>query len=131
MTVGAPHPIFQAMALSQIPSRLFRRFIAAMLLVMICVHAVTPLGQPARKVTGSAFSAETHDVSLRSGQYAAVIKQVEHAPYPAILPETPVELSVSAFALPPVEREYSVAATGPPPLQTRISPLSARAPPAV
>ncbi|MEJ5975233.1 hypothetical protein WG901_01190 [Novosphingobium sp. PS1R-30] len=131
MTFAAAVPILAAMAVSTVPLQLFRRFIAPLLLLVISVHALTPLGQPLQRVSGSAFSAETVEVSLRSGQRGQVIKQAE-APKPML-----ADLPVTA----PMPRQAEVSAarsvipglgpTGPPPAsRTIFSPLSPRAPPA-
>lgn len=107
-----------------------RRFVAPLLLLMISVHAVTPLGEPAQRVAGSAFSAETEEVSLRSGQRGDVIKQAEVPQPPALRPApllaTRGDLSARLAAQAP-----GLGPTGPPSLaRSSFSPLSPRAPPA-
>jgi len=117
--------------------RLLRLLVVPLLLMVICVHAVTPLDQPLQRGTGSAFSAETADVSLRSGQRGAVIKQAEAPRHPAALPAAPwatrvLPLAAAVPAASPALR--GLGASGPPaPMpMARISfgPLSPRAPPA-
>jgi len=122
-----------AMAACSVPLQLLRRFVAPLLLLMISVHALTPLGQPLQRVSGSAFSAETVEVSLRSGQRGSLVKQVEAPRVPAIdvdgaMP-VPQPIVVPAFAR--SAPAPGLGPTGPPPAgRTSFSPLSPRAPPA-
>lgn len=134
MTVSAFAPIVVGMATLHGSLRFLRLFVVPILLVVISVHAVTPLGQPLQRVAGSAFSAETADVSLRSGQRNVVVKQGEVPRQPAVPLAT-----VWSTGLPPLAAAVPAAkpatrglgSTGPP-LTARISfgPLSPRAPPA-
>lgn len=111
--------------------RLPRFAVAAVVVLMIGLHAMIPLGQPAGRQAGSAFSAETAEVSLRSGEGLAIVQQAEIASPPvASLPYFAI-----AAALKPVWQAQPPAspfdATGPPSAgRTSFSPLSPRAPPA-
>ena len=119
------------MAARHASSRLFWRLVAPLLLLVISVHAVTPLGQPLQRVAGSAFSAETVDVSLRSGQRSAVVKQAEVPKPPAAILPSIVPLPVIAPAHEPPAMVPGLGATGPPPTaRTSFRPVSPRAPPA-
>ncbi|MCW1427701.1 hypothetical protein [Novosphingobium sp. JCM 18896] len=120
------------MAASTVPLQLLRRFVAPLLLLMISVHALTPLGQPLQRISGSAFSAETVEVSLRSGQRGQVIKQQAEAPEP-VLAEMPAMVTVprEAFVSATAPAVPGLGQTGPPLAgRTSFSPLSPRAPPA-
>lgn len=115
-------------------SALLGRFVVPLLLLMISVHALTPLGQPLQRLSGSAFSAETTEVSLRSGQRGAIVKQSEITKPPVPIPAVAFPLAlvqITAFTVLVV----SVPGLGPtgPPLTERIgsSPLLPRAPPAI
>ena len=130
MTFRAAPPIWAMMAALIVPFRLFRRLIAPLLLVMICVHALTPLNPPSGRVSGSAFSAQTADVSLRAGHRSAVIKQAEVPRPPVPLPEPVGIVPVAAFAALLPASVPGLGPTGPPPATTSFRPLSPRAPPA-
>lgn len=121
------------MARLHVPLRLLARFAAPLVLLMISVHALTPLGQPMQRAPGSAFSAETVEVSLRSGQRAALVKQAEAlAPMPAVPSLGAAQtFSRAIAALSPPAAVPGLGSTGPPRLaRTAFSPLSPRAPPA-
>jgi hypothetical protein len=121
------------MAASIDPLRLVRRFIAPLLLLMITVHALMPLGQPAQRIAGSAFSAETADVSLRSGQRATVAKAAGALKLPVpSLPRGSMLAPVVSIAAPTgAATRFRFSARAPPAdARTSFSPLSPRAPPA-
>lgn len=132
MTFAAGAPMLAAMAVSTVPLQLIRRIVAPLLLLVISIHALTPLGQPLPHLSGSAFSAETAEVSLRSGQRGQVIKQQAESPRPLLAKaDAAVVLPIAtlAAAAPPVPGLGSAG----PPLAGRasFSPLAPRAPPAV
>lgn len=130
MTLAAKLPMLSAMAASTVPLQLLRRFVAPLLLLMISVHALTPLGQPLQRISGSAFSAETVEVSLRSGQRGQVMKQQAEAPRPVLI-EASATFPLEAVVSEPAAAVPSLGPTGPPfPGRTSFSPLSPRAPPA-
>jgi hypothetical protein len=118
-----------------VSSRLLRRIVAQVVLAMIVIHALIPLGQPLQRVSGSPFSAETIEVSLRADHRAPVIRQVE-APQPQLQP-LPDTAMIGAAAQPvatPAGSGAMPAASGParPPLLTSagFTPHTPRAPPA-
>lgn len=105
-----------------------RRIVAAILLLVISVHAAQPLGISLDRSPGSAFSAATTDVSLASGQGTKLARLVSGidppvpAPIAFIRPANATRLSASPEAL--------AKARGPPANESIFSPLSPRAPPA-
>lgn len=103
--------------------------VSALLLSVVVAHAVAPVKQDHGRGRGSAFSASTAEVSLKSGTRALVAQEV-------------VQLEPR---VPPVEALAPVAATVIDPVQavvrgvqsavlpfadTTLGPISARAPPA-
>ena len=132
MTSAARVPILAAMAVHSVPLQLFRRFIAPLLVLMISVHALTPLGQPLQRLSGSAFSAETVEVSLRSGQRGEVVKHQAEAPRPVVLGDAGAAPLVVTTVMQRARVVPGLGPTGPPPpvSRTSFSPLSPRAPPA-
>ena len=118
----------------RVPHVLLWRFVAPLLMLMISVHALIPLGQSQQRASGSAFSAETAEVSLRRGQRGAGLDQYAVAKPPAPpMPAVPRELRPSIISL-VQEAEPMVPGLGPtgPPLaaRTSFSPVAPRAPPA-
>lgn len=108
-----------------------RRLLLWLLLLVVAAHAASPLGQPLERAAGSAFSAATADVALKTGPAPVIAKR--------IVPVTPLPLLlVAAIAIAcapllpglPVRSGSRPAQTGPPVAETSFSPLAARAPPA-
>jgi hypothetical protein len=81
--------------LRRAPSHPFRRIVAQVVLAMIVIHALIPLGQPFQRVSGSPFSAETIEVSLRADHRAPAVRQVE-------APQPPIDMAMIADAARPV-----------------------------
>lgn len=103
------------------------RMVAAALLLIVFLHAATPLAEPLARTSGSAFSAATGDVSLKSGGNQAVARQALRIEPSAPLPWPPPPLvradgRTGGAAFPE--------ARGPPAAVTVFAPLSPRAPPA-
>lgn len=98
------------------------RIVAALMLATIGVHAATPASQPLERGHGSAFSAATYNVSLKSDRATAAIER------PAIVPVgdgvAPVAAPTTALmddAIGPDIR-YRAQAPPPPPRPTHPSP---------
>ena len=133
MTIVPLRLTLAAMPARFAPFRLIPCLVAPLLLLVISVHALTPLGQPLQRGAGSAFSAETADVSLRPGQRAALVKQAELPRPPGTLPRAAVSRPPLTMAAPAVRTPMpAIGARGPPCVAAGItlSPLSPRAPPA-
>ena len=108
-----------------------RRLVAVALLFVVAAHAAAPFGQPFERLTGSAFSAATSDVSLAFGQsMAAAAKRT--LPANPIIPILAVLAVLVATAAALDGRPYSIGlgATGPPLANASFSPIAPRAPPA-
>ena len=108
-----------------------RHAVAALLLLLIAVHAVAPGARPLERTTGSAFSSTTFDVSLLGGRMVEGIKRVVGlAPVPpvAIVPPVYWHVETAPVAWPPFAWPDAL---GPPWHSTAASPLAPRAPPAV
>lgn len=119
------------MLAAQAPIRFFRCVIALLVLV-VCVHALAPFGESSQRLAGSAFSAGTEDVSLRAGQGAAVTKLTEALKPPVTMITAVLAMERPTLLLPaPGEIPFGLGATGPPSTATiSFSPISPRAPPA-
>lgn len=132
MTFVARDPMLAGMAAPTVPLQLLRRFIAPLLLLMISAHALLPLGQPLQRVSGSAFSAETVEVSLRSGERGQLIKRVVAAPEPALTARSTVAaIPRKVMASAPAPAMSGMGPRGPPRAgRESFGPLSPRAPPA-
>ncbi|QCI93619.1 hypothetical protein [Novosphingobium sp. EMRT-2] len=108
--------------LSRIPSRLAARFWAALLVLTVAFHAVTPFEAPLVVRSGSAFSAATADVAIAPARKIAVERSVVQV--------TPVLPVVSATVLPAMPLVAAIPhawpeQTGPPlpaPLARKIAP---------
>jgi len=107
-----------------------RHVVAALLLLLIAVHAMAPAAGPLERTTGSAFSSTTVDVSLLGGRMVEGIKRVVGlAPVPPIAIVPPVYWPVQLA--PVAQRPFAwPEAIGPPWHSTAASPLAPRAPPA-
>jgi hypothetical protein len=115
------------------PFNLLRRIAAHVVLAMIVIHALIPLGQPFERVSGSPFSAETVEVSLREAHRAPIVRQMEAPQPPVVLPEIAATLLLVMIAprTAPTPTSSGLGATGPPPLIVSAArPNSPRAPPA-
>lgn len=108
--------------LSRIPSRLAARLWAALLVLTVAFHAVTPFEAPLVVRSGSAFSAATADVAIAPARKIAVERSVVQ-----VAPVLPV---VSAIVLPAMPLVAAIPhawpeQTGPPlpaPLARKIAP---------
>ncbi len=63
-----------------LPLALLMRMIAALMLATIGVHAAAPASQPLERGHGSAFSASTYNVSLKSDRESAAIERLSIEP---------------------------------------------------
>lgn len=99
---------------------------AALLLAVVLAHAVAPMPQDHGRARGSAFSAATQEVSLKSGTAVSVAKELVRLEPP--LPRRPVKVvsvrGASATVAIAVARGPVPAAHDP-----ALHPLSPRAPP--
>ncbi len=104
------------------------RAVAAVLLLVIGIHAAAPVGQPLQRQAGSAFSAATADVSLGQARRVNVAKRQEqwHAP-PSTAKAQRVALAEHYAAVVPIT---AYDAHAPPFARASFSPLAPRAPPA-
>ena len=107
-----------------------RHAVAALLLLLIAVHAMAPAAPPLERTTGSAFSSTTVDVSLLGSRMVEGIKRVVGlAPAPPAAIVDPVHWHVEDAPL--AQRPFArPAAIGPPWRSIASSPLAPRAPPA-
>lgn len=107
------------------------RIIAAVLLLVIATHAISPVGQPLNRDVGSAFSAATANVSLACAQQVLVVKNTlpdnSPQPLPAMLALALVAVAVTDCR----SHEIGLGPTGPPYARIAFHPLNPRAPPAV
>lgn len=106
-----------------------RSVLLALLLLVVGAHAASPLGQPLERGAGSAFSAATADVALKSGSLLVIAKRIA----PVIPPLPPVAIAIARAPVThamPSQRHGLAAQTGPPAAETSFSPLAPRAPPA-
>lgn len=105
------------------------RMIAALMLATIGVHAAAPASQPLERGHGSAFSASTYNVSLKSDRESAVVERVAIEPVgdgvSAISPSAARTLAAKpslraavARAPPAAPRLTRPAPTGPPAIRT-------------
>ena len=62
------------------PLALLMRIIAALMLATIGVHAAAPASQPLERGHGSAFSASTYNVSLKSDRESAAVERLSIEP---------------------------------------------------
>jgi len=131
VTIATLRHILPAMARLHGPLMLFRCAIA-LLVLMIAVHALTPVGPPVQRLAGSAFNAATVDVSLRVDQRTAIVKSAETPKLPVVTAPVPsVIASIGLFPAARVPTPSSLGQTGPPQAaRSSFSPLSPRAPPA-
>jgi hypothetical protein len=107
-----------------------RDTVAAMLLLLIAMHAMIPASPPLERTSGSAFSASTVDVSImRSRGFEAVKRVAGIVPVPPVAIVYPVFSCIHAIALAPQPFAWPHA-IGPPWHSIASSPLAPRAPPA-
>lgn len=103
--------------------------VSAVLLFVVLAHAVAPVGQDHAPGRGSAFSASTEDVSLKSGTRTVVAKEIVRleplGPAPAV--SVPI-VAVLAEPVPTVLPAFAAAA--PSLAGITLTPISPRAPPA-
>ena len=118
------------MANKRNPLRKVRHWLCLMLLFVIIVHASEPVSQPLDRMSGSAFSAATADVSLACGQPSAIIKRVVPSS-PAVCAQPVSGTSdVDFVAIADGGNIGARWATGPPVRRDSYSPVAPRAPPA-
>ncbi len=110
--------------------RIARHAVAAVLLLLIAVHAMVPAAPPLERTSGSAFSSTTVDVSLLGGRMLEGIKRVVGlVPVPLAAIAHPVYRH--AADAPVAQRPFAWPdAIGPPWHSIASSPLAPRAPPA-
>lgn len=105
------------------------RMIAALMLATIGVHAAAPASQPLERGHGSAFSASTYNVSLKSDRESAAVERVAMEPVgdgvSAISPSATRTLAAEpslragfSRAPPAAPRLTRPAPTGPPAIRT-------------
>jgi hypothetical protein len=111
------------------PLALMMRMIAALMLATIGVHAAAPASQPLERGHGSAFSASTYNVSLKSDRESAVVERLSIEPVgdtgtATALPNTsridpnPPQRANRSRAPPVALRLVRPSPTGPPTLRT-------------
>lgn len=111
------------------PLTLLMRLIAALMLATIGVHAAAPASQPLERGHGSAFSASTYNVSLKSDRRAAAVERLaiepvdgdirELAPHPLVVSQSARPAPAYGAQAPPAA--VPIASTrprGPPPFRT-------------
>lgn len=108
------------------------RLLAALMLAVVALHAVAPTGASLERRTGSAFSAETHDVSLAGKRKPAGREAVsarydgDHAFHAAVIAEE----AMRPGARSPVTANRPPPVRGPPlHTPTRLASNSPRGPP--
>lgn len=111
------------------PLTLLMRMIAALMLATIGVHAAAPASQPLERGHGSAFSASTYNVSLKSDREAATVERLaiepvdddtrERAPLPPVASNL-AQLTPSRRAQAPLTPDHltRISARDPPPFRT-------------
>lgn len=117
------------MSLMSSMMKTIRFAIATVLLLLVVIHAMAPSDKPLERVTGSAFSAATIDVSLAAAQqFETERRLIGIAPVP-LLPVAPA-LQPHFDTLAAVEPLQAWPdARGPPARPIAASPLAPRAPP--
>lgn len=105
------------------------RTVAAALLLVVTAHAAAPPAEALSRTAGSAFSAATADVSLKSRGKIVLIREDRQIEPPRPVEAVPTLVSVA----PTVTRRFHSRppTRGPPVAATSFSPLSPRAPPSV
>jgi hypothetical protein len=106
--------------------------VAMLLLLVVAAHAVAPVAQQHGQGRGSAFSASTAEVSLKSGSRVLVAKEVVRLEPQAPVPALP---ALPALVVPPADRPALRALPGARDFasllaETTLGPISPRAPPA-
>ncbi len=109
------------------PLALLMRMIAALMLATIGVHAAAPASQPLERTQGSAFSASTYNVSLKSDRESATVERTSIEPVGHGLPTVMPRLSRTVVADPPRRTAQSRA----PPSAPRLTRPAPRGPPAI
>lgn len=117
------------MELGRSMARTLRLAVAAVLLLLVALHATAPFSAPLERASGSAFSAATVDVSLGATQQHETEKRIAGitpAPIPTASPTLFQYSAPSAAGLPHARPDVR----GPPAWPIAASPLAPRAPPA-
>lgn len=105
----------------------WRLWASALLLFVVLAHAAAPLAQDQGRARGSAFSAATAEVSLKSGERATVAReQVRIDPLGPVAVVAAPSVRVDPAAAPPVPAR---AVPVPFVADTALHPISPRAPP--
>lgn len=105
-----------------------RRAVAALLVLLIACHALAPVTAPLERVSGSAFSSATFDVSVMRARTTESVRRLAGiAPAPAVRSEAPPARPRLAGARPQPDAWPQALA---PPAAPGIAPLVARGPPA-
>ena len=99
--------------------------VSAVLLLVVVAHALVPVEHGRGR--GSAFSASTEEVSLKSGARALVAKEIVHLDPLGPLAATPLAIMASIFA--PVGPEIPFGEVAPVAASPALGPISPRAPP--
>ena len=125
LAVRAPNP-YVGRVLSRLPSRLAARFWAALLVLTVAFHAVTPFEAPLVVRSGSAFSAATAEVAIAPARKTAVERYVVQM--------APVLPTVSAVVLSTMPLVAAIPhawpdQTGPPPPVPLARKIAPRGPP--
>lgn len=103
--------------------------VSAILLFVVMAHAVAPVEQDHAQGRGSAFSASTEDVSLKSGTRTVVAKEVVRLE--PLGPVAAVSIPIVAVLAGPVQTApMAFAAAAPSLAGITLTPISPRAPPA-
>lgn len=112
--------------LSRLPSRLAARFWAALLVLTVAFHAVTPLEAPLVVRSGSAFSAATAEVAIAPARKTVVERHVVQ-----IAPSLPAMAVIALPAMPLVAAIPHAwpEQTGPPPPAPLARKIAPRGPP--
>lgn len=119
-----------SVATDQRPIALRTRLVAALLLLVIGLHALTLSGTPLRPGHGSAFSASTLEVSL--APRAETVAETRGAPssQPLAVPPTGRGLDEASLAAAAQATAAAIRRTSPPPSRRTLgAQSSARAPP--
>ncbi|VXC72782.1 hypothetical protein [Sphingomonas sp. AX6] len=106
---------------------LLMRMIAALMLATIGVHAAAPASQPLERGHGSAFSASTYNVSLKSDRESAAVERLSIEPVGDGIPTIEPRFVPTIDADRPLRANRSRA----PPTTPRLTRPSPRGPPTI
>jgi hypothetical protein len=105
--------------------------VSAVLLFVVVAHAVAPVGPDHAQGRGSAFSASTEDVSLKSGTRTIVAKEVVRLEPFGPVPWGTIPLSAAVLAVSVQIVPWALVASVPSLAGITLTPISPRAPPIV